>query len=38
MKVPRFQVARIDPLLVLPSRKTPPASSASPGTDEPISP
>jgi murein DD-endopeptidase MepM/ murein hydrolase activator NlpD len=38
LKVPRFQVARIDPLLVLPSRKTPPASSASPGTDEPISP
>jgi murein DD-endopeptidase MepM/ murein hydrolase activator NlpD len=38
MKVPRFQTARIDPLLVLPDRNAPPVSSASPVTDQPISP
>ncbi len=38
MKVPSRQTARVDPLLVLPDRATPPASSASPGTDQPISP
>ena len=38
MKVPSRQVARIDPLLVLPARHVPAASSAKPGTDQPISP
>jgi Peptidase family M23 len=38
MKVPSAQVARIDPLLVLPDRNAPPPSSAKPGTDQPISP
>ena len=38
MKVPRLQTARIDPLLVLPDRNAPPVSSASPVTDQPLSP
>ena len=38
MKVPRLQTARIDPMLVLPDRNAPPVSSASPVTDQPISP